>query len=222
MQWHARQRWCGPGRIFDSPISTNRLHSSRFTGQSHPSSRILILIRGFGLSVGFAVNRSLYPLLGTDLYVWGNDWRNGLVDYTIDGEPVFDHLIDLHTTDSTAGRCRFTWFTKTGLAPTTHTFQFNLTGPSLGLINTTQGYLSGTAANLGLQFFYYTYVTNCSAFRLGLKPSTPATPRFHITLLIRGQLLEAVWVVRLVVCSSSHFSSGWCFDGDANETPERI
>ncbi len=122
-----------------------------FQQDSHSLSRVCFPIR-------FAVNRSPSLLPGTDLYVWGNDWRNGLVNYTIDGEPVFNQLIDLHTTDSTAGRCRFTWFTKTGLTPTTHTFQFNLTGPSLDLINTTQGYLNGSAANLGLQFFYYTYV----------------------------------------------------------------
>ncbi|KAG9034881.1 hypothetical protein FRB95_012438 [Tulasnella sp. JGI-2019a] len=96
-----------------------------------------------------------FNFTGTAFNVVGNDWHDGIVTFTLDG--VASAPYDLGSAiNSTAVRCRFPWYNRTGLAPTTHTFTFSLTAPSAQVLTDT-GYVPGGSVYYGIQFFYFSY-----------------------------------------------------------------
>jgi len=109
-----------------------------------------------------------FSFTGTEFNVVGNDWRDGLVTFTLDG--VNSAPYDLGSaTNNTGARCRFPWYTQTGLDPTVeHSFQMSLTAPSTNVVEAGGVEKPGSAQYYGLQFFYFSYTplpqtTNTSA-----------------------------------------------------------
>ncbi|KAG8863962.1 hypothetical protein FRB96_006835 [Tulasnella sp. 330] len=116
------------------------------------------------LPIAFSFN-----FTGTEFNVVGNDWHDGIVTFTLDGVPSAPY--DLGTAiNSTAVRCRFSWYNRTGLAPTSHTFTFNLTAPSNQVLTDT-GYVPGYSVYFGIQFFYFSY-TPVNATSTSYAPSS--------------------------------------------------
>lgn len=93
--------------------------------------------------------------VGTEFNVVGNDWHDGIVIFTLDGvaSPPFDLSSEIHNVDV---RCRFSWYNRTGLTPTTHNFTFSLVAPSAAVASdNVGGTVPGNATYYGLQFYYF-------------------------------------------------------------------
>lgn len=117
--------------------------SFTFTGKSTPRLLSSLLFHTFGA-------------LGTEFNLVGNDWRNGIVHFTLDGVQFPPY--DLSSTGNISGaRCGFPWWTQTGLAPIEHTFVFSLVGPSPSVMTDSGSTQPGAGLYYGLQFFYFTY-----------------------------------------------------------------
>lgn len=122
-------------------------------GVSLSLSRSLLLVSSSGIRLP-KIRDSMTSLVGTEFNVVGNDWRNGMVIFTLDG--VSDQPYDLGSvTNDTSSRCRFPWITRQNLAPTTHTFTFSLIAPSETVMVQPGDIESGANAYYGVQFFYF-------------------------------------------------------------------
>ncbi|KAG8874961.1 hypothetical protein FRB98_008145, partial [Tulasnella sp. 332] len=97
-----------------------------------------------------------FTFTGTEFNVVGNDWRDGLVTFTLDGEAQAPYDLGL-ATNSTEGRCRFPWYSHSGLSAKEHTFTFNLTAPSPSVLQDDGSQAPGDSVYYGVQFFYYSY-----------------------------------------------------------------
>lgn len=83
----------------------------------------------------------------------GNDWRDGIVTFTLDGETGAPYDLT-SATNFTGPRCRFSWYTRSNLTADTHSFTMSLVGPSANVYTDT-GVVPGASAYYGLQFYYY-------------------------------------------------------------------
>lgn len=93
-------------------------------------------------------------ITGTQLNVVGNDWRNGIVVFTLDGIPSSPYDL-ARVTNETGARCRFPWYTNSSLAPTEHIFTFTVVSTSSQTTTDTGKPVTGSSQYYGVQFFYF-------------------------------------------------------------------
>ncbi|KAG9034880.1 hypothetical protein FRB95_012437 [Tulasnella sp. JGI-2019a] len=112
-----------------------------------------------------------FTFTGTEFNVVGDDWRNGLVTITIDGQPQAQYDLGKANRNSSTSRCMFPLYNQTGLAPTRHTFEFSLTEASPFVPNKDGTQRPGSNAYIGVKLFYFSYtpVTTSTS-------TTPAVP----------------------------------------------
>lgn len=108
------------------------------------------------LSSAFEIS-SYTTASGTEFNVVGDDWRDGILLFTLDGNQLPPHDLS-SATDNIGTRCRFPWYTSTDLSPTEHSFTFSLIAPSRQVAHG-WGDSPGNTTAYYVRFFYFSYGT---------------------------------------------------------------